>query len=146
MDPFHTEENVDDKLNDSLSEAESEDASLADEDEMALALIQEYRQQSSRKENPLQAVLATVNCGLMELAHHSGKALKNACRSAGGDFLATSHGQRAMNHHLSLTRQVRCYGDLDMRLEEAKKQEENAQAQRRMAAMQAPGGTRYPMR
>jgi hypothetical protein len=147
MDPFYNEEEYHDATPaDSLSESDLGDSSPAGDDEMRLARIGEYRQESLRKENTLQANMALVNCGLLELVFLSEKALKNACRSAGGTFLETPHGQRAVRTHLHIARQVDRFANFDARLEEAKKQDANAKAQRRVAAMQAPAAAKYPMR
>jgi hypothetical protein len=123
---------MDDEMdNSSFSESDPDD------DEMRMARIDDYRQESSRKENNLQANLAAVACGLLDLAFRSEKALKTACQSADEDFLASSAGQRAMASHLNIARQVRSYADLDLRIEAADKQKEkeNTNARRRMGGL-----------
>jgi hypothetical protein len=147
MDSFRGEKECNDAMfNHGLSDAEPDDSSLAGDDELRLAGIEEYRQESRRIENKLQANMATINAGLFHLAFLSEKALINASQSAPDNFLATSHGQRALTSHLCITRQAERFANFDARLEEAKKRDENAKTQRRMSALQAPAGAKYPMR
>jgi hypothetical protein len=140
MDPIQREENDDDKLNDSLSEAEPGEA---DDDELRLARISEHRQESLRKVDSLRASLGALNAGLLDIALCSETALKKTLRATSGDILEISHLQRAISIHLNITRQIDRFANLDARLEDTTQQAENSKAQRRRGLCGLPPGAKH---
>jgi hypothetical protein len=130
------------RLDGSLSEIEPDDMSQAVE-ESRLALIADYRHEALRKVDCLQANLALVNCGLLDLALQSETVMKKLLQSDGANILESPEMQRIMRNHLQITRQIDRYANLDARIDENKHQAESARARCGTAGRPAPVGATY---
>ena len=127
-------------LNDSLSEAELDEPTLGD-DEMRLARIDEYQQQSLRKADPLEACLGGLNSGLLRVGFRYEQAIIKALDAPETNILDSPPLQKAMNTHLGITRQVDRFANLEARLNEDDRHAEQGRSQRRLAALQRPNGS-----
>jgi hypothetical protein len=103
-------------LNASLSEAETDNMPL-DDDELRLARIAEYLHEALRKDDPLRANLGAFNAGLMEIALKHEAAVKNSLNAAAGNILENPHLQRGLSVHANLLRQMDRNVNLDIRLD-----------------------------
>jgi hypothetical protein len=119
---------ADDVFSNSMSDAEPDDMSSADDDDLRLTRIAEYGHEALRKDDALRANLAALNAGLLEIAFRSEIAVKNSIQSAGVNILKNPDVQRALRTHLIIARQVDRYANLDVRLEEAEQRAENAKS------------------
>jgi hypothetical protein len=138
MNRYHTPKPDDEDalLNGSLSEADADEASFANSDELRLARIDEYQHDSLRKIDSGEACLGGFNGGLMKIALRTEQAILKAIETAGDNILETPAIQRAMATHLSLTRQVDRVFNLQARLAESRRQAESAKSERRLSAGQ----------
>jgi hypothetical protein len=130
-------------LNESISEAKTDDMPLEGHHELRLARIAEYKQEALQKEDPLRANLGAITAGLFEIAYHTETAVINSLQSVGGNSLVNPNLQRLLGTHANLTRQVDRYANLDVRIEAMEQQAENAKSQRRIAAMPAATGLKF---
>jgi hypothetical protein len=142
---YATEEYDDDdaQLNESISEVEPDDMSLADDDELRRARIAEYRHESLRKDDPLRACLGATNAGLFEIILSTEAAVKNALQSTERNSLESPHLQRALGTHANYTRQVHRYASLVVLMDKDERQADNAKFQRRTAGIPAPVESKY---
>lgn len=95
---------------------------------MRLARIDEYQHESLHKQDSLEACLGGINGGLMRIAVLHEQAILKAIEMAEDNILEMPPLQRAMGTHLSLTRQVDRFFNLEARLAESQLQAENAKS------------------
>jgi len=125
-------ENGDDDgiLNESISEVDL-DATSLDEDELRLMRIAEQRRAALRGDDPRRANIGALNTGLLEIAFHSETVVKTLL-STQGNSLEPYQVQQALRIHLSITREVGRFANLEARFDEVAQEAENAKAQRRV--------------
>jgi hypothetical protein len=136
----HEYEEADALLNGSLSEAELDEPALGDND-LRLARIDEYQQQSLRKADPLEACLGATNAGLLQIGLRYEQAIIQTLEAAETNILDSLPLQKAMNTHLGITRQVDRFANVAARLSESERQADEGRSQRRLAALQRPTGS-----
>jgi hypothetical protein len=123
-------------LNDSISEGDPDGMSLADDDELDLSRIEEFRHAALRQDDPLRAVLGARNAGLLKIASHYEAVIANALQSAKGSILESPHFHRAITVQLNIVRQADRLANLDLRMEEGEREADN-NALRRMSGVPA---------
>jgi alanine racemase len=137
MNPVHPVESAeaDVAINDRLCEDDPDEAAL-DDDELRLVRILDLQREALRKEDSLEACLGAHNSGLLRIGLRYEEAIQKALDAAKGNLHQILQVQPAMNTHLSISRQVDRFANLEARLAELRLQAEYDKSQAKSAALQ----------
>ena len=137
MNPVHTHESLaaDVALNDRLSEDDPDDAAF-DDDEFASRWISDLQRESLGKEELARGLPGAHNSGLLRIGLRYEAAIHKALDAAKGNLHQILQVQPAMNTHLSISRQVDRFANLEARLAELRLQAEYDKSQAKSAALQ----------
>lgn len=119
---------------DEVSLSDLDDRDAFDDDALRQARIDEYREESLRRDDPQTAILGAITAGLTEMLFRHEDAIKGLLAGDAGLIYENRELQRAMSMYLNTARQVDRNVNLVTRLESSREAAKHSGVGRRSSA------------